>query len=96
MMESLISSFPSWMIKRHHQKAGRNSYFTNGRVCHAPSRKVERLGEGLSRFIPRHTLSYDCFYDLVRRCLVVDPYERITASSALSHPFFSLGIHQNE
>ena len=35
----------------------------------------------------------DSAYDLLRCCLDLNPERRITAASALSHPFIQLGIH---
>ena len=51
---------------------------------------LPQLAEGIPYFKKNWVQKDPQLIDLIRRCLVQDPSERITAEEALQHPFFTL------
>ncbi|CAG8638330.1 16795_t:CDS:2 [Funneliformis caledonium] len=95
MMEHVIGKIPDRIVRqmsRHHQ----SKYFRGSRLLNFPnddttkqSRKyVKSLRTLVDIIEPEKTTFRSQFYDLLHHLLLYDPNERISARTALRHPFF--------
>jgi len=101
MMERVLGPFPHYMLKRVDRRA--EKYVRHGRLDWpegATSResikavqKLPHLYDIIYDHISDH--SADDFIDLLQGLLIYDPTKRLTAKSALRHPFFT-SDHNNQ
>ncbi|CAO3645340.1 unnamed protein product [Cunninghamella echinulata] len=94
MMEVVIGKFPQQMTKMTGREI--QKYFRDGKLIYPDaktprqSRQYVRNLKTLSQLIHPHTQYNIQFMDLIKKMLVYDPNNRITAREALRHPFFTL------
>ncbi|PKK65118.1 kinase-like protein [Rhizophagus irregularis] len=95
MMEHVLGKIPDRLVRqmsRHHQ----SKYFRGSRLLNfnnddttKQSRKYVKSLRSLNEIIePEKSTFKNQFYDLLRQLLLYDPTERISARTALRHPFF--------
>jgi len=86
-MVALRGSFPPAMIKAGRFRA---SYFEeDGMPRFRPALRQVSLRNLLRRSCKLRGRALDTAMDFLKRCLTIDPSQRITAGAALAHPWMS-------
>lgn len=104
MMEIILGPLPRWMVKSYEDRLGSygqgKSFFNNQYKIDFPDEDTSATSvhsvNSMSKFIHLFSSSESShlglLFDLIQRCLRLDPNERITAKEASEHPFFSIKV----